>query len=109
MTAKEKACLFANTTYQYKSTKQKNYKLYNCDTGLVDKVFNEGHGSIQLYRFHNGRNNKVVANIAMESPKDRQHLLQLFPNAKIIEFFLGYPDYYNKSLPKFESRSKIKK
>lgn len=89
MNAKEKAEALVR--------KNRKYVKHSLSRGIVEKTFNNGMGSLALYRFSGG--NKVVANTVVEKKADRSRLLALFPGSDIIEVELGYPEYYLKTLP----------
>ena len=75
-------------------------KLYNAYTemyGVTEKTWNDGNGSLGLYKFSDG--DKVTANTCLETKADRKKLLALFPDAIVLEYELGYPEYYSTSLP----------
>lgn len=73
------------------------YVMFEVMYGTVCKIFNDGHGALGLYKF--GDTNKVAVNTLLEKKSDRTNLLKLFPDAMCIAAPLGYPDWYNRSLP----------
>lgn len=89
LTPVEKATLFCKLS--------KSYLSYTVAYGIVDKVWNNGNGALDLYRF--GKDNKVTVNTLLETKSDRTKLMKFMPNAKVIEKELDYPDFYFKSLP----------
>lgn len=63
------------------------------DYGQVNKVFNNGMGSLALFQFDN-REKSVYVNTLLTNKSDWQVLKKLAPDYRPIAVQLGYPDWY---------------
>ena len=63
------------------------------DYGPVNKVFNNGTGSLALFQF-DGCEKSVYVNILLTNKSDWQVLKKSAPDYRPIAVQLGYPDWY---------------
>ena len=80
----------------------KNYRGYDLRLNIVDKVWNHGMGSINLFRFYADRK-IIVINRTFFNKWDERKLKEFCRDFHLEEWkwrfsHLGYPDYYTKNL-----------
>jgi len=80
----------------------KNYRGYDLRLNIVDKVWNHGSGSINLFRFYADKK-IIVINRTFFNKWDERKLKEFcrdfhLENWKWRFSHLGYPDYYTKNL-----------
>lgn len=86
----------------------RNYRPHSVERGIVQKVWNHGHGSIALFRVYQ-KKRVIVVNSAFFNMSDIPKLANLivaletaypatFHKWKTRSVSLGYPEYYNHEL-----------
>lgn len=91
---KEKISQFVKTN--------RNYRPYSLHLNIVEKTFNNGSGSLGLFRFYPERK-KVAVNKLLCTKNDERKLDEFLRDCHCEDFervyvSLGYPDYYFKHL-----------
>lgn len=77
-----------------------NYRGYNTPLGIVEKVFNCGHGSLALFGFKEDVDEKtIIINSTLATERDRERLNKFIKEEKLQDWVIrekeyGYPEYY---------------
>ena len=91
---------FQKTLKQYFS-KFKQYRFYTLYINNIEKVFNNGHGSLPLFYFDIEKKTVIVNNY-LANKSDYAKLSDFFNvynlDFKIVKKTLGYPEYYTRDL-----------
>lgn len=86
----------------------RNYRPHSVERGIVQKVWNHGHGSLALFRVY-PRKHVIVVNYSLFNLSDAPKLAHLinelekayprsFRKWNVFRASLGYPEYYNHEL-----------
>lgn len=76
----------------------RNYRGYDLHLGIIDKVFNNGNGSLNLFRFYQEKK-IIVINKTIYNKSDERKLKEFCRDCHIEDWqwkfaSLSYPDYY---------------
>ena len=77
------------------------YKPYSISQLIVEKVFNNGNGSLALFRLYPNEK-KVAINKSLYNKSDERHLEKILDSLGFQDFervmcHYGYPEWYNRN------------
>lgn len=79
----------------------RQYNSYSFNNNIVEKTFNNGNGSLSLFRFY--ENEKIIlVNECLFNKSDERHLNEFVKINNMSDWTIkkvsyGYPDYYKNS------------